>query len=109
MVLHVHSFGFALDDSVISNPNCSGVIKLDGIFGLRPTNIDKSLTKLDHGFGAYEEASNSGFNSRGHDKLDYLGNSENRSIYVRDRGVFLENDVGTSVAVGFADIEVGII
>ena len=88
VVPHVHGFGFALDDGVISNPNCGGVITLDGIFGLRPTNLDKGLTKLDHGFGADEEASNLGFGSRGHNKLDYLGDSENRAISGRYRGVF---------------------
>ena len=41
VVLHVHGFGFALDDGVIINPNCGGVITLDGIFGLRPTNSIK--------------------------------------------------------------------
>ena len=59
VVLRVHGFGFALDDGVISNPNCGGVITLDGVFELRPTHLDKVLTKLDYVFGANEEASNS--------------------------------------------------
>ena len=105
--MHVHGFGFALNDGVISHPNCGGVITLDGIFGLRPTHLDKGLKNLDHGFGADEEARNLGFGSRGYNKLDYLGNSENRSISGRNRGVFLENDVGTSAAAGFSYIEVG--
>ena len=88
VVLHVHGFGFALDDGVISNPNCGGVITLDGVFELRPTHLDKVLTKLDYVFGANEEASNFGFGRRGHNKLDYFDDSENRSIYGRDRGVF---------------------
>ena len=88
VVLHVHSFGFVLDDGVIINPNCGGVITLDGIFGMRPTHLYTGLTNLDHGFGADEEARNFGFGRRGHKKLDYLGNSENIDIYGRDRGVF---------------------
>ena len=108
VVLYVHDFSLTLDDGVIRNTNCSGVITLDGIFGLRPTHINKGLTKLEHGFGAYEEARNIGFGSRGHDKLDYLGNSEERDISGRDRSVFRDNAVGTSTASGFADIgEVG--
>ena len=88
------------------NNNCSGVIILDSIFGLRPTHIDKVLTKLDHGFGAYEEAINFGFGSRGHDKIDYLGDSDHRAISSRDRSVFGEYNVGTSATSGFDDIEV---
>ena len=107
VVLYVHDFSLTLDDGVIRNTNCSGVITLDGIFGLRPTHINKGLTKLEHGFGAYEEARNIGFGSRGHDKLDYLGNSEERDISGRDRSVFREHDVGTSTAAGFAEIKVG--
>ena len=88
VVLHVRGFGFALDDGVIRKPNYGGAITLDGIFGLRPTHIVKGLTKLDHGFGTNEKARNFGFGSRGHNKLDYLGNSENRAISGRDRGFF---------------------
>ena len=55
---------------------------------MRPTHLDKGLMKLDHGFGADEEAINFGFGSRRHNKHDYLGNSENMSISSRDRGVF---------------------
>ena len=87
VVLHVHGFGFALDDSVLSNLNCGGVITLDGRFGLRTTHLDKGLTKLDHGFGADEEAVNFGFSIRKNNKFDYLGDSENMAISVRDRGV----------------------
>ena len=108
VVLHVNGFGFALDDGVISNPNCGGVITLGGRFGMNPTNLDNGLTNLEHGFGADEEASNFGFGSRGHNKLNYLGDSENKAVYVRYRGFFLEHDVGTSAATVFADIEVGI-
>ena len=54
MVLHVHGLGFSLNDGFISNTNCSRVITLDARFGLRQTHFDKSLTKLDHGFGADE-------------------------------------------------------
>ena len=64
VVLHVHGFGFELDDGVISNPRCGGVITLDGIFVLRPNHLHKGMTKLDHGFGADEEASYFGFESR---------------------------------------------
>ena len=46
------------------------------------------MTKLDHGFGADEEARNLGFGSREHNKLDYLGDSENGAISGRYRGVF---------------------
>ena len=106
VILHVHGFGFALDDVVSSNNNYSGVIIMDSTFGLRPTHIDKVLTKLDHGFGAYEEASNFGFGSRGHDKIDYLGDSDHRAISSRDRSVFGEYNVGTSATSGFDDIEV---
>ena len=80
MVFHVHGFGFALDDGVISNTNCCGVITLYGKFGMRPTHLDEGLTKLEHGFGAYKEARKFGFGSRRHDKLDYLGDSEHRAI-----------------------------
>ena len=107
VVLHVHGFGFALDDGVISNTNCSGVIILYGRFGLIPTHLDKGPTKLDYGFGADKEVSNFGFDSRGHEKLDYLGDSERRYISGRDRSVFVEHDVGTSADSGFADIEIG--
>ena len=75
VVLYVHGFGFALDYGVIINTNCSGVIALGGIFGLRSTHIGKGPTKLYHGFGANEEAINLGFGSIGHDKLDHLGDS----------------------------------
>ena len=88
VVLHVHCFGFELYDCVIGNPNCSVVITLDGIFMMRPTHFDKVLTKLDHGIGADEEARNFGFGIRRHKKLYYLGDSENREISSRDRGVF---------------------
>ena len=107
VVLHVYSFGFLLDYGVIENTKYNGVITSDGIFGLSPNHLDKGLTKLDHGFGADEEASDFGFGSIGHEKLDYLGASEHRSIYGRDRSVFGEHDVFTSVALGFSDIEVG--
>ena len=108
VVLHVHGFGFALDYVVISNTNCSGVIKLDGRFGLRPTYINKGMTKLDHGFCSDEDTSNFCFSNRGHEKLDYLGDSEHRSTSGRDRSVFRDNAVGTRTASGFADIgEVG--
>ena len=86
--MHVHRFGFELDDGVSSNPNCGGVITLYGRFGPSPTHLDKGSTKLDHGFGTDEEASNLGFGSRGHNKLDHLGDSENMAIYGRYRGVF---------------------
>ena len=107
VVLYVYGFGLTLDESVISNNNCSGVITMDGRFGMSPTHLNKGLTKLDHGFGADEEASDFGFGSIGHEKLDYLGASEHRSIYGRDRSVFGEHDVFTSVALEFSDIEVG--
>ena len=109
VVLHVHGFGFSLNDGVISNTNCSGVITLDGRFWMRPTHLNKGLTNLDYGFGEDEEAISFGFGSRGHDKLDYLGNSDHMEIYGRDRSVFGEHYVGTSAASGFSDIEVGII
>ena len=88
VVLHVHGFGFTLDDGVIINPNCGGVIKLDGRFGMRPTHINRGLTKLDYGFGVDEEARNFGFRRIVHNKLDCLGDSDNRAISGRDRGVF---------------------
>ena len=107
VVLHVDGFGFAMDDGVIRNPKCGGVFTLDDRFGVSPTYLDKGQTKLDHGFGADEEARNFGFGRRGHNKLDYLGDSENMVIYGRDRDVFYELYVGTSGAAGFSDIEVG--
>ena len=58
VVLHVDGFGFVLDDGVISKSNCGGIITLNGIFCLRPTHIDKGMTKLDRGFSADEEARN---------------------------------------------------
>ena len=61
VVLDVDGFGFVLDDGVISKSNCGGVITLDGRFGLRPTDIDKGMMNLDHGFGADEEARNFSF------------------------------------------------
>ena len=61
---------------------------------------------MDHGFGANEEASIFGFGSRGYDKLDYLGNSEDRAIPGRDMSFFRDNDLGTRVAAGFSDIKV---
>ena len=61
VVLDFDGFGFVLDDGVISTSICGGVITLDGGFGLRPTHIDKGMTKMDHGFGVDEEASNFGF------------------------------------------------
>ena len=88
VVLHFHCFGFAMDDGVIWNPNCSGVITLDGIFEMRPTHLNKGLTKLDHVFGAHEEARIFGFVSRGYNKLEYLDDSEDRDISDRYRGVF---------------------
>ena len=42
---------------------------------------------------------------RRHDKLDYLGDSEDMAISVRVRNVFREHDVGTIVAAGLADIK----
>ena len=107
MVLHVHSFGLTLDDCVLINTNCSAVITLDGVFGMSSTHLDKGLTKPDHGFGSDGEANNFVFGSRGHDKLAYLGDSEDRSISGRDRSVFGDNDVGTSAAAGFSDIKIG--
>ena len=107
VVLHVYSFGVTLDDGVIRNTNCSGVIKLDRRFGMRKTHLDKGLMKLEHGFDVDEETSNFGFGSRGHDKLNYLGNSEDRSIYGRDSSVFGDHDVGISTTVGFSEIKVG--
>ena len=71
---------------------------MDGRFGLRTTNLDKGQTKLYHGFGADEEASNFGFGSRGHEKLDHLGSSEHRAISGRERSVFGDHDLGTSAA-----------
>ena len=88
VVLHVHGFGFALDDGAVSNTNCGEVITLYGRLGLSSNHLNKGLTKLDHGFGADEEAIKFGFDSRGHNKLDYLGNSENRAISGKDMGVF---------------------
>ena len=105
--MHVHGFGTTLDDGVLSNTNCSGVITIYGIFGLGPTHIDKGLTKLHHGFSTDEEAINFGFGSRGHDKLGYLGDSEDRAISGRDRSVFGEHDVVTSTAAGFSYIKLG--
>ena len=101
VVLHVHGFGLTLDYGVIRNTKYSGVITLDGIFGMGPTHIDKVLTKLDHGFGADEESRNFGFGSRGHEKLDYFGDSDYRAISGRDRIVFRDHDVGTSTALAF--------
>ena len=86
-ILHVYGFGFALDDGVVSNPNCGGFIKLDGRFGLRPTYLDKGLKNMDHGFGTDEEARNFGFGSKRNNKIDYLGDIENGAIYGMDRGV----------------------
>ena len=57
-------------------------------FGMWPTHIDKVLTKLDHGFGTDEEARNFVFGSRGHNKLDYLVEGENRAISGRERCAF---------------------
>ena len=107
VVLHVHGFVLIMDDVVISNTNYIGVITLDSRFGMRENHLDKVLTKLDHGFGADKEARNFGFGSRRHDKLDYLGNSEDRDISDRDRSFFREYYVGTRAAVGFADIKIG--
>ena len=107
VVLRVHGFGITLDDGFIRNTNHSGVIALDGRSGLRPTHLNKVLTNLDHGFGTDEEARNFGFGSRGHDKLDYLVDSEDRAISGREKIVFREHDVGTSAAAVFDDIKVG--
>ena len=107
VVLHLHGFGLTLDDVIIRNINCSGVITLDGRFGMRPTHLDKGLKNLDHGSGADEEAVYFGFGSRGHDKLDYLGDSEDRAISGMDRSVFGVHGVGTSTAAGFSYIKVG--
>ena len=109
VVLRVHGFGITLDDGFIRNTNHSGVIALDGRSGLRPTHINKVLTNLDHGFGTDEEARNFGFGSRGHEKLDNLGNNKDIAVSVRDRSVFRKHDVGTSMAVGFANIKIGAI
>ena len=107
VVLHVHGFSLTLDDVVISNTNYIGVITLDGRFGMGPAHIDKVLTNLDHGFGADEESRNFGFGSKGHEKLDYFGNSEDRAVYGRDMIVFGEHDMGTITAAVFDDIKVG--
>ena len=77
-----------LDDSTISNHNCGGFIRLDGRLGLSPIHLDNGLTKLYHGFGGDEKSRNFGSSIRGHKKLDYLGDSENMAISVRERGVF---------------------
>ena len=106
VVLHVHGFGLTFYDGFISNTKCRGVITLNGIFGMRPTYLQKGLKNLDHGFGAYEESRNFGFGSRRHDKLDYLGDSEDKAIYGRERSVFRDNYEVTSSAAGFADIKV---
>ena len=107
VILHVHGFCLMLDDGFISNTKCIGFIALDGIFGMRPNHINKGLTNLGHGFGTDEEARNFGFGSRGHDKLDNLGNSKYRAVSGRYSSVFGEHDVGTSAAVDFAGIKIG--
>ena len=88
VVLHVNGFGFSLDVGVIINPNCGEVITLDGIFETRPTHLNKGIMNLDLGFGVDEESRNFGFGIRGHNKLDYLGGSENMAISGRYMGVF---------------------
>ena len=95
VILHVHDFCLMLDAGFISNTKFVGVIELGGRFGLSTTHLDKGLTNFGHGFGTDEEARNFGFVSRGHEKLDDLGNSKYRDISGRDRdrSVFGEHDV----------------
>ena len=80
---------------------------MDGIFRLRLTHLDKGLTNLDHGFGADVDVINLVFGRRGHDKIDYLGDIEDRAIFGRDRSLFGEHDVVTSTAAVFSGIKVG--
>ena len=54
VVLHVHGFCLALNDGVVRFTHGSGVIALDGAFGLRPTHFDEGILKWNHGLGIDE-------------------------------------------------------
>ena len=54
MVLHVHGFCLALNDGVVRFTHGSGVIALDGGFGLWPTHFNEGISKWNHGLGTYE-------------------------------------------------------
>ena len=54
VVLHVHGFCLLLNDVVGRYTHASGVIVLDGGFGLRPTHFNDGISKWKHGLDAYE-------------------------------------------------------
>ena len=54
VVLHVRGFCLALNYGVVRYTHGSGVIALDGGFGLRSTHFDEGISKWNHGLGTDE-------------------------------------------------------
>ena len=54
VVMHVHGFCLVLDDGVARYTHGSGVITLDGGFGMRATHFDEFISEWNHGLGTDE-------------------------------------------------------
>ena len=77
-----------------------------GDLGCDQPIFDEGVPNWNHGFGTDEQAGYFGFGSRGHDKLDDLGNIQYWAVAGGDGSIFIKNDVRARVASRLADIEV---
>ncbi len=97
--MEVHGLGFLRDNGEVGDANSSEVVHLDGCAWLRPTHFDEGLTEGGHFLGCGEESAEFSFSGRRHDKLNYLGDPENRIVVLGEGVVFGDKDVGTGSAV----------
>jgi hypothetical protein len=79
MVFHVHCFQF-LDDVLVDNTKCSGVVHLHCCQRLGMTHEFESMAGRDGLSAVYVESAHLSLCCQGHDRLDYLCNCDDDSI-----------------------------
>ncbi len=79
MVFHGHCFQL-LDEVVVDNTKCSGVVHLHWCWRLGMTHEVKSMVGGDGLSAVYVESSHLSLCHQGHDRLDYLCNCEDGAI-----------------------------
>ncbi len=77
---HIHHLAPTQNNSVVNSPCSCEVVGLDGALGLGPSHINEGLAVWNHFACSDEEGSKFRFGSGCCNKLDDLGNGEDRAV-----------------------------